>query len=97
MKPRHYATGVLIATAALLSGCGNDDNPTSATIITNPTTPPPITPPTPSMTFSQFAASLIAMVTGSACATATPSDLNGATVSDDMQAVDANTLTPNCT
>lgn len=97
MKSRHYLAGAFIAAAALLSGCDDDNSPAPVGPITNPTPPGGSTPPPASLSFSQFAASLIAMVMGNSCATATPTDINAATVSDDMMSVDANTITVNCT
>lgn len=86
MKSRHLLTASLLAAAALLSGCNDNNSPQL-----------PVTPPPPaSMTISEYVTSLIAMVTGSACNTATPASLDTLTVTDDMTQQDANTLTVNC-
>ena len=100
MKTRHHIGGALLVAAALLRGCNDDNAPQGSTIITTPTPPPgPVVPPT-SMSFSQFAASLIAMVMGTtgsnSCSAALPADVNGSTATDDMTAQDANAITVNC-
>lgn len=99
MKAGYFLAASLFSAAALLSGCNDNNAPqASDNIITQPTNPPG-TPPvvTPrSMSISEFVASLIAMVTGSACNTALPTSLDSVTLTDDMTQQDANTLAVNC-
>ncbi|MDO9454272.1 MAG: hypothetical protein Q7J29_15640 [Stagnimonas sp.] len=90
MKSPHVLAASFVVAAALLSGCNDTNAPQAPGIITTPTNPPI------NMSISQFVASLIAMVTGSACNTATPASLDGVTLTDDMESKDANTLTVNC-
>ncbi len=95
MKSRHILVASAVLAAALLGGCNDDNSPRGSNpIVTDPTNPP--TNPQPTMTISQLVASLIAMVTGSACNTATPTDINPLALTDDMTATDANTTAQNC-
>lgn len=98
MKLRQLSSVCLIGTAALLSACNDDTNAPA----TPPTTPSPAPVPAPTPTpmarsITEFVASLIAMVSGTACDTALPADVNGANLTDDMTSVDANAQTVNCT
>ncbi len=99
MKSRHLLMGSsLLVAAALLSGCNDNNSPQIDTPVGMQPAP---SPPPSSMSFSQFAASLIALVMGSsgsnACSAALPADVNGNTATDDMTAQDANAITVNCT
>lgn len=93
MKSTSLLLAPLLA-AALMAGCNGDGNGSpSVGPIVQPT-PSPITAITTTVT--DLATSLIAMVTGSSCATAAPADVNGASLSADETPVDANGITPAC-
>lgn len=81
MKSRHFFLASTVITAALISGCDGGGNGSQTG---------------PIQTVSQFIASLIRLVTGTACDTASPVPLDGFVLTDDTTAVDANTLTVNC-
>lgn len=85
MNFRKALYGSLLGSAVLLSGC-NDTN--------TPRTVPP--PTTPTASISNFVTSLIAMITGAACDTASPTALESVNLVDDMTVQDANQLTENC-
>jgi outer membrane murein-binding lipoprotein Lpp len=86
-----FLIGSVVAASVLLAGC-NDK-------LGAPVAPPVITVPTPppaSRTLSEFAASLIAMVTGAGCATAAPADVNSVNLTLDEITQDANGINPAC-
>lgn len=87
MTIRHALLATTLVAAGLLSGCNDDNRPAPGVPVENPT-------PAPggSFSLSEFAASLLAMVTGGACATATPVGVNAQTLTDDMTAQDANAI-----
>lgn len=93
MKSTSLLLAPLLATA-LLAACNGDDNGGSGGNLVVQPTPSPITSMT--TTVSQLATSLIAMISGSSCATAAPSDVNAASLTADDTPVDANGLTPAC-
>lgn len=98
MKLRTSVSIMLLGGAALLAGC-NDTNFPPATGTPPPVvTPPVVTPETPLSPISRFVASLLAMITGSACDTALPAsiDADDVVLIDDMDRQDANTLSMNC-
>ncbi len=96
MKSRHLLVPPLLLAVALFSGCNDTNEPQTTPVVTPPTTTPPVVVPPRSMTISEFVASLMAMVMGTACETAPPASLDSVTLTDDMNAVDANTLSENC-
>ncbi len=85
MKTRHLLTAGLFGAVILLSGCNDKNGPftegQNGTI----------------QSFSDYAKSLIALVTGGSCDTALPADINRANVTDDDSAQDANAISPACT
>jgi len=92
MSYRAFLLPAAVAAGLLLGGC-NDNNsgaPTGAPVVVQPT------PPSAMRSISEFAASLIAMVSGGACDTALPSDVNTASLTADEAAQDANALQPRC-
>lgn len=96
MKSRHLLMAALVAAPVLLTACnGSDGNGSSGGNVVVTPTPSPIDAMT--TTVSRLAAMLIAMVSGSACATAPPTDINGINFAADDTPVEANELTPSCT
>jgi len=94
MTIRLFTVAALMGATALISACNDDNSPRSAAPIVTTPTQPPVTPRT--MTISEYVSSLIAMVMGSSCDTATPAALDGVTLDDDMTAQDANAIAVNC-
>ena len=82
MKTRNWLMGFMLGATTLLSACGGGGGSGSGN-------------PFPQI-ISDFAKSLIAMVTGSSCDTATPADVNGLNLPETDNAIDANTLAVNC-
>lgn len=95
MTLRTVVTAALLGGAVFLVGCNDTNIPPAPP---PPPVAPPVTPPTPMSSISRFVASLIAMVTGASCETALPASLDASaiTLTDDMDAQDANTLAVNC-
>ena len=93
MKANTYLLAGLLAASALVAGC--NENSSSGGTAGN--SPPIVTSPSGAAKLSELAASIIAMITGSACATASPGDINGIDITPDDTAQDANRITPSCT
>jgi hypothetical protein len=89
MKTSLLLAAAALAAATLLGGCNDNNSPRGGEVVTDPP---------PSVSISDFVASLIAKVTGSSCDTATPDalDSSSVTLTEDMDAKDANALAVNC-
>ena len=81
MKTCNWLMGFMLGATTLLSACGGGAG--SGEIVFP-------------QSVREFATSLITLITGSSCDTATPTDVNGLKLPEDDQAVDANTLPVNC-
>lgn len=81
MKTRNWLMGLVLGATTLLSACGGGGG--SGDVVFP-------------QSIRDFATSLIALVTGSSCDTATPSDVNALNLPDNETAIDANTVVVNC-